>query len=360
MRKASESVIDVKVDLTAKRESWAAKSKDGDGALPEVPSTGYTGPGSGTIGSEDAVGADVTDMPPIAPDDASETETEDSRRLSSVTAKMADLLNSSADADGNDEGTVEGDAAAQGGETSVPGTEKHTDSHADDGCRGKNEDGNGEEEEEKEEEEGEGENDGESSEQEGEDEEDDDEEEEEEEEEDLAELNEETKEALNQETETEKRERQKAELLVAFKAAMADPTKPQVWEKLELNQEILFVPGYSRLAEESFPLLDRVAAFLRKVSAPVRIEGHINTVKDNGTILRSDDPKILVYEDNCTGLQLSERRAAAVSAYLNHRGVPKNFLVPIGCGGERPLTTEKSLLQTNRRVEIHFLRTDLM
>lgn len=115
-----------------------------------------------------------------------------------------------------------------------------------------------------------------------------------------------------------------------------------------------FMPGYSTLADKSSEFLERTAEVLREANYRVRIEGHINTVKDNGTVLANDDPKIRVYED-CTGMELSQRRADAVVARLVALGVDSALLEAVGKGGDAPIYRDKANLARNRRVEMHIV-----
>lgn len=88
-------------------------------------------------------------------------------------------------------------------------------------------------------------------------------------------------------------------------------------------------------------------------------------------MLPNNSNKIVVYEKNCTGLQLSQLRAQRVADYLVEEGVcgldmscstsnsiqvSKDLLHAVGCGGSKPVTREAARLNENRRVEIHFMR----
>lgn len=88
----------------------------------------------------------------------------------------------------------------------------------------------------------------------------------------------------------------------------------------------------------SYPLLNQVAELLRKDSAlgKVRIEGHTDEVGEDRY-----------------NLELSQRRALAVYAYLVERGVPAMRLSHVGYGKRCPIvpnTTEEGRA-ANRRVD---------
>jgi outer membrane protein OmpA-like peptidoglycan-associated protein len=115
-----------------------------------------------------------------------------------------------------------------------------------------------------------------------------------------------------------------------------------------LNSEVLFEGGYSTLLEDSYGLLEQLGRLLLDNPIPIRIEGHINTVKSSGKVLPASSPLIKVYEEGCDGQMLSERRAKMVSMYLEAMGVDSKLLTPVGCGGERPITRVKADLNQNR------------
>lgn len=117
-----------------------------------------------------------------------------------------------------------------------------------------------------------------------------------------------------------------------------------------LNSEVLFEGGYSTLLEESYGMVEQLGRLLLENPIPIRIEGHINTVKSSGKVLPASSPLIKVYEEGCDGQMLSERRAKMVAMYLEAMGVDSKLLTPVGCGGERPVTRVKADLNQNRLV----------
>jgi hypothetical protein len=81
-----------------------------------------------------------------------------------------------------------------------------------------------------------------------------------------------------------------------FKATKKQTTKQRLAELVAAAPELIqFKPGYSELAECSFQPLTELALLLEPLDWLVRVEGHINTVKDNGTLLANDDPKVLSF-----------------------------------------------------------------
>jgi len=119
-------------------------------------------------------------------------------------------------------------------------------------------------------------------------------------------------------------------------------------KQIELNHEILFKPGYATLLPESSILLNQIGRFLLDNPIPILIEGHINAVQTDGTIL-SDSSKLLsVYEPNCNGKMLSYKRAEKVSLYLQSLGISSSLLQVEGLGGSRPITRNKKELNKNR------------
>lgn len=121
-------------------------------------------------------------------------------------------------------------------------------------------------------------------------------------------------------------------------------------KQIELNAEILFKPGYSSLLPDSYILLNQIAKFLLDNPIPIRIEGHINAVQANGTLLDDSSKLLSIREPNCNGKMLSQRRAEKVSQYLQSLGIPSNLLTVEGYGGRNPITRNKNDLNKNRFV----------
>jgi outer membrane protein OmpA-like peptidoglycan-associated protein len=122
----------------------------------------------------------------------------------------------------------------------------------------------------------------------------------------------------------------------------ADPDGDVIYSSLIKDGRVIvplaFYPGRNDLAESSEPVLDRIAAMLKKHSDLfLRIEGHT----DN-----SGDP-----DDN---LRLSARRAFAVQALLAKTGVDKLRLDPVGVGGLQPIADNDTAdgRAKNRRIEL--------
>lgn len=108
-------------------------------------------------------------------------------------------------------------------------------------------------------------------------------------------------------------------------------------DKLELSEKIMFRTDQSIIDEVSFPLLDDVVAALKDNKGfQVRIEGHADSSGPDG--------------HNQT---LSEDRAAAVMAYLESHGVPKERLSYKGFSSSEPTVSNDTPegREINRRVE---------
>ncbi|MCP2044829.1 OmpA family protein [Pontibacter sp. HSC-36F09] len=106
--------------------------------------------------------------------------------------------------------------------------------------------------------------------------------------------------------------------------------------------DVNFATAEHTIKAVAFPLLDSLAAFMTKqAQAGVRIVGHTDDVGDEA--------------DN---LALSERRAAAVAAYLQEKGIAANRISANGLGESSPkldnFTQENRAL--NRRVEIEIFQ----
>lgn len=109
------------------------------------------------------------------------------------------------------------------------------------------------------------------------------------------------------------------------------------------TQGILFATGSDRIRPESTPVLQEIVAMLKEhPDLTLRIEGHTDDVGDEAS-----------------NLALSERRAAAVKAWLVESGrVAGARLVTSGLGESKPAVagTTPEAREQNRRVELHDTR----
>ena len=116
-------------------------------------------------------------------------------------------------------------------------------------------------------------------------------------------------------------------------------------ERFDLDDDIYFASGSDQILEGSWPLLEEVARAL--ASTPeiqrLRIEGHTDSVG--------------LPDDN---LELSQRRADAVRAFLIARGVAADRIVAVGFGESKPVVGvgDEAASATNRRVEFLVDRWD--
>jgi outer membrane protein OmpA-like peptidoglycan-associated protein len=111
---------------------------------------------------------------------------------------------------------------------------------------------------------------------------------------------------------------------------------------------ILNMPGNVTFATNSadvqagfYPVLDSVALVLQEYEKTVvEVAGHTDSTGSDSY-----------------NLELSQRRAASVSAYLNSRGITNDRLLSVGYGKARPIATNDTVegRQLNRRVEITVL-----
>lgn len=106
----------------------------------------------------------------------------------------------------------------------------------------------------------------------------------------------------------------------------------------EIAKNIYFETDSDKLMPESVKKLDQLVEILnRHKGAKLLIEGHTDNTGD----------------DNYN-LQLSQKRADAVKAYLKGKGIPEKDMTAIGYGETRPAATNDSPdgRQLNRRVEL--------
>ena len=112
--------------------------------------------------------------------------------------------------------------------------------------------------------------------------------------------------------------------------------------KIELKQKIFFATGKAKIRRKSYKLLDEVATALSESeSITVTIEGHT----DSRGSKRFNK-------------KLSQKRANAVKAYLEKKGVAASRMEAIGYGPEKPIASNKTRRgrDKNRRVEFKIKR----
>ncbi len=131
----------------------------------------------------------------------------------------------------------------------------------------------------------------------------------------------------------------------AAKAGLSDRIRTQVDARglnvRLLTDDVLFDSGSATLRPEAGALLDPVAAALRRLPNPVRVEGHT----DSNPISTSTFP---------SNWELSGGRASAVVRYFVGRGVPAGRIEMVGYGDNKPIGSNATDTgrQHNRRVEV--------
>ncbi len=109
-------------------------------------------------------------------------------------------------------------------------------------------------------------------------------------------------------------------------------------DRIELFENVLFVPGEATIIEDSWPLLEEIQSLLAEHAEIVKVEvaGHTD---DQG--------------DDASNLKLSEARAAAVMAWLVEHGIDEARLEAKGYGETEPVADNETTegRQQNRRVE---------
>ena len=116
-------------------------------------------------------------------------------------------------------------------------------------------------------------------------------------------------------------------------------------DKIEIKRQVHFATNRDVILPDSAPLLDQIAATILEYDRLklIRIEGHTD---DQG--------------DDSYNLELSGRRANAVSRALMERGVESTRLKSIGYGETKPLADNKKPAgrALNRRVEFMIEKQD--
>ncbi len=112
--------------------------------------------------------------------------------------------------------------------------------------------------------------------------------------------------------------------------------------KIEILEKVQFATGSAEILDESFALLDEVAAILEdnKQVTKLRVEGHTDSRGGKRFNRR-----------------LSKKRAAAVRRYLIDKGIDEDRLSSKGYGSSKPIADNKTEegRSENRRVEFNII-----
>jgi OOP family OmpA-OmpF porin len=120
-----------------------------------------------------------------------------------------------------------------------------------------------------------------------------------------------------------------------------DELPEQIKQYTGTIQGIRFAFNSDRILPASFPVLDKAVAVLKEFpELRVEISGHTDTV---GTREKNVD--------------LSQRRAASVRAYLVSKGIDESRLIAVGYGPDKPVADNKTAAgkAQNRRVEFNLI-----
>lgn len=119
------------------------------------------------------------------------------------------------------------------------------------------------------------------------------------------------------------------------------------WVELSLSNSLLFSSGDAVPVDQAFPLLDRIAAILKKHPNAVLVEGFTDNVP-----IRSP-----VYPSNW---ELSSARSAAVVRLLSFGGVKAERMAAVGYGEFQPIARNDTAdgRQRNRRVVLLISKHD--
>jgi chemotaxis protein MotB len=118
--------------------------------------------------------------------------------------------------------------------------------------------------------------------------------------------------------------------------------------EVDIRADILFPSGSAALSPSALPVLSQVAATLRALPNPLRVEGHTDNVP-----VRSGSP----FPSNW---ELSAARAASVVHLFTDQGLPPGRLAVVAYGEQRPVTSNTTAegRNANRRVLIVVLGTE--
>ncbi|MEM6532485.1 MAG: OmpA family protein [Myxococcota bacterium] len=116
-------------------------------------------------------------------------------------------------------------------------------------------------------------------------------------------------------------------------------------DKIEILEKVLFATGSAVLNEQSYPLLEQVAAVMANTTKITKLEvqGHTDSSGSAG------------YNQS-----LSQRRAEAVMAFIVSKGIAGERMTAKGYGEDVPITSNETSAgrEANRRVEFVILEVD--
>lgn len=137
------------------------------------------------------------------------------------------------------------------------------------------------------------------------------------------------------------------EAMAALIAAdMITVTRKPLWVEVEIKADILFPSGSAEIEPRAVQILDDIAAILRPLRSPVRVEGHT----DNRPIATPQFP---------SNWELSGARAARIVRLFESRGVEPKRLSVAGEGEYQPIADNATAegRNHNRRVTLVVLDT---
>jgi len=115
----------------------------------------------------------------------------------------------------------------------------------------------------------------------------------------------------------------------------------QMWLEVELPSELLFASGRDEISAAAKPVIDTMAASLRGVETPIRVEGFTDNVPISGGRFSSN-------------WQLSAARAAALVERFTGAGIDPEIISAIGYGEFHPVAdnNDPNGRRANRRVVV--------
>ncbi|RJQ44727.1 MAG: peptidoglycan-associated lipoprotein Pal [Nitrospiraceae bacterium] len=145
------------------------------------------------------------------------------------------------------------------------------------------------------------------------------------------------KEPVRKEAAAEQAKEQVKETLAQKEAKLQEGVLPTTAGEPSIFRDVLFDYDKYTIRDDSRPVLNEIAAYLKKNNVSIIIEGHCD---ERGT--------------NEYNLALGEKRAKAAKDYLASLGVPPSKMSTVTYGEEKPACTEQSesCWQKNRRA--HF------
>lgn len=130
-------------------------------------------------------------------------------------------------------------------------------------------------------------------------------------------------------------------------AGLISLSEDKNWINLDLRAGLLFDVGQYELTNDAVAILISLTAFLKQFKYPIVVEGHTDDLPINSV-------------KYTTNWHLSSERASSVVDEMIFRGIPPEYIAPIGFSSFKPQVrnTNEFAREQNRRVTLKISKSD--